>query len=55
MWVLDAWVPIKFRSGQKCKKGQMMENLMEYGWHTIRMCPCEMPSPTDEGTLGEML
>ena len=56
MWELDAWVLIiKLGSGQKCRNILMMEHLMGFGWHMRRMCSCGVPSPTDRGTLGEML
>ncbi len=51
----DAWVQIKLRSGQECKKGLMTENLMGYGWHMKHMCPCGMPSPTGGRTGGRTL
>ena len=55
MWVHDAWVQIKLRSGQKCRKGLTRGHLMEFGWHMKQMCPCEMPSPTGGRTGGRML
>ncbi len=48
-------IPFKLRSGQKCKKGQMMESLMGYGWLMRQMCPCGMPSLADGGTMGGTL
>ena len=55
MWVQDAWVPIKLRSGQKCRKGLMMESLTGYRWHMRQMCPYGMPSPTGGRTGGRTL
>jgi hypothetical protein len=55
LWVPAGWGLTRHRSGQRGMTGRTVESSRVCGWHMRQMCPSEMPSPTDGGSVGGML